>query len=228
MSRIRFALLVLVAVSLGRPAAAEGVSDARAHYQKAQSHYAVGEFVEAGEEYQIAYKLKNDPALLYDAAQAFRLGGKLDKALILYRNYLQFYPQEAAAPMVKQRIAELKEAIATSERAKTNPPTGPVPAEPPSGGATAPSTTPATTTPATTTSQPALVETTPAAEKPAPKKTPAYKKWWVWTIVGGVAAAGVGVGLGLGLTSGGAQHLNPTLGDFGPGAMHTTAALVRF
>jgi tetratricopeptide (TPR) repeat protein len=221
MSRIVVSALCVVALlGLARPAVAESVSDAREHYLKAQSHYAVGEFVEAGEEYQTAYKLKNDPALLYDAAQSFRLGGKLEKALILYRNYLQFYPDEAAAPMVKQRIAELKEAIASSEHAKTSPPTTPVPAN------TEPtSTTGNATAPAQTTSTPALVQTTETA--PAPKKTPTYKKWWVWTIVGGVAAAGVGVGLGLGLTSGGTQHLNPTLGDFGPGAMHTTS-LVRF
>jgi tetratricopeptide (TPR) repeat protein len=223
MSRICFALSIIVVVGLGRPAAAENVSDARAHYLKAQTHYAVGEFVEAGDEYQAAYKLKNDPALLYDAAQSFRLGGKLDKALILYRNYLQFYPDETAAPMVKQRIVELKEAIASSEHAKTNPPTGPVPPKPevlptPANQAAAP---PLSTAPA---EKPALVAATQTA--PAPK-TPTYKKWWVWTIVGGVAAAGVGVGLGLGLSSGGAQHLNPTLGDFGPGATHTTS-LVHF
>jgi len=49
---------------------------------------------------------------------------------------------------------------------------------------------------------------TPAPEpKPEPKpvdKRPVYKKWWLWTTVGLVAAAGVGlgVGLGLGLSSG--------------------------
>ena len=34
----------------------------------------------------------------------------------------------------------------------------------------------------------------------APPPRPAYKKWWVWTLVGVVVAgAAVGVGLGLGL-----------------------------
>jgi len=33
-----------------------------------------------------------------------------------------------------------------------------------------------------------------------PKKTPVYKKWWLWTIVGAVAV-GAGVGLGVGLTT---------------------------
>lgn len=37
---------------------------------------------------------------------------------------------------------------------------------------------------------------------PAVDKTPLYKKWWFWTIVGGtVAAVAVGVGLGVGLSA---------------------------
>lgn len=34
----------------------------------------------------------------------------------------------------------------------------------------------------------------------APPKKPVYKRWYVWTAVGLVVAAGVGVGLGVGLT----------------------------
>ena len=37
--------------------------------------------------------------------------------------------------------------------------------------------------------QGALTGTTPAA--PPPEKRPLYKKWWLWTVVGGVVAGGV-------------------------------------
>ena len=64
-------------------------------------------------------------------------------------------------------------------------------------------------------------EPTPAPQpepKPAPvaDKKPVYKKWWLWTTVGLVAAAGVGlgVGLGLGLSSGPPKG---TLGTVGLG-----------
>jgi tetratricopeptide (TPR) repeat protein len=36
-----------------------------------------------------------------------------------------------------------------------------------------------------------------AAESPAARETPAYKKWWVWTLVAGALAAGAGAGLGI-------------------------------
>ena len=38
-----------------------------------------------------------------------------------------------------------------------------------------------------------------AAPKPTATKTPVYKKWWLWTIVGGTVAVGVGLGVGLAL-----------------------------
>jgi hypothetical protein len=49
-----------------------------------------------------------------------------------------------------------------------------------------------------------------------PEKTvrPWYRKWWVWTLVGGVAAAGVGTALGL------------TLGDRGDGGPRSGGVLV--
>jgi hypothetical protein len=61
----------LLLLLCGGPAIADKTSEARIRYQKASAHFAVGEFVEAAEEYQLAYKLKQDPALLYNAAQAY-------------------------------------------------------------------------------------------------------------------------------------------------------------
>ena len=148
---------------------------ARAHFEKAKGHFAVGEFEQAAAEYQLAYKAKNDPALLYNAAQAFRLANKLDKALILYKNYVQLYPRERNVEEVRGQIAKLKDAIAAAESAKNAPPTAPV--EP-------------THPPPTEPVQPAAPETKQvAAKKDGP--TPIYKKWWLWTIVGVVVAGGV-------------------------------------
>jgi hypothetical protein len=49
---------------------------------------------------------------------------------------------------------------------------------------------------------------------------PVYKKWWLWTIVGGVAVgAALGVGLGLGLSNG--PQFDADLGTVGPGAALT-------
>src|SRR5262245_28901242 len=90
-------------------------SSARQHFDKATTHFAIGEFDQAAEEYQQAYKAKPDPALLYNAAQAFRLANKLEKALILYKNYVQLYPRERNVEEVRGQIAKLKDAIAAAE-----------------------------------------------------------------------------------------------------------------
>lgn len=42
--------------------------------------------------------------------------------------------------------------------------------------------------------------------------TPLYKKWWLWTAVGGAIAVGVGVGLGVGLTPNDARSPANTFG----------------
>ena len=72
------------------------------------------------------------------------------------------------------------------------PPTGTTQPPPPVG--------PVTTTPnepTATTATPA--ESLTASAPPPAEHKPAYKKWWVWTIVGGVVVAGVTTGLVLGL-----------------------------
>jgi tetratricopeptide (TPR) repeat protein len=59
--------------------------------------------------------------------------------------------------------------------------------------------------------RPVVVEQQPV-EKPRPQ--PIYKKWWLWTTVGLVVAAGVGVGLGVGLTQSAGPEPSTDLGTF--------------
>jgi hypothetical protein len=58
------------------------------------------------------------------------------------------------------------------------------------------------------------VKVTPAATPPpAPAEgQPVYKKWWLWTIVGGVAVVAVGVGVGVAY---GSQTTSPPPSHFG-------------
>src|ERR1043166_1579709 len=97
MSRaVALAAAALLCVSF--TARADSNSEARIKFNSANTHFAVGEFEEAANDYQEAYKLKPDPALLYDAAQAFRLAGSQQKALVLYKNYVMFYPEQKNIP----------------------------------------------------------------------------------------------------------------------------------
>src|SRR5580698_6917339 len=81
--------------------------DAKAHYQKATAHFAVGEYHDAAMEYEEAFKLKQDPAILFNAAQSFRLAGDSQKALLLYNNIIKLYPGTQFAKDSRDRIEKL-------------------------------------------------------------------------------------------------------------------------
>src|SRR6266700_1659943 len=135
-------------------AAAEATTDdktaqARALSREANALYAVGEFEQAAEKYQSAYKLKPDPALLYNAAQSFRMAGNNEKALLLYKNYAMFYPTAKNIHNAESQISKLQEAIAAQHKAQTQPPTT---TEPTGGSATGvPAWTPPVTSPSSAT-----------------------------------------------------------------------------
>jgi hypothetical protein len=169
------AFLLLGPVVAGR-AAADNVDEARAYVEKATAAYALNKYAAAAENFEKAFELKPDPALLYNAAQSHRLAGNKQRALTLYQNYLRVYGRDERRPQIELRIEELKKAI---EKDRTEvpvpPPAGWPPGSGPSaGGAKAGANTPPnlhaaepakplTTSPTATTPSPA-----PAATPPAP------------------------------------------------------------
>jgi hypothetical protein len=200
--------ILLAALALARPAAADDSADAKMHYQKATAHYAVGEYKEAAAEYEAAYKAKQDPALLYNAAQSHRLANDNQKALLLYRNIVKLYPTSKYAAESKDRIEKLEAAIATTQ----SPPNQPAPVEgvgtapPPGAGAPvqpigAPPAAPppgAAVAPAPNAPPPGAVVTT--TDSPPPEAgTPIYKQWWFWA--GAVVVVGGAVALTVALSS---------------------------
>ena len=50
--------------------------DARRVYDEATAAFGLGRYAEAAEKYEAAFSLRPDPALLYNAAQSYRLGGQ--------------------------------------------------------------------------------------------------------------------------------------------------------
>ena len=151
---------------------------ARRHFESGTALYDVGRFDEAAREYDAAYQLRNDPALLYNLGQAYRLAGNQAKAIVTYRAFLRRVPNSPDRAEVEQRIVELQRQLDEQKAASRPAPT--------------PQPTPQAETPAA--SNPALVAAAP------PRHVPVYKKWWLWTTLGVVVAGGA-VGLGLGLTA---------------------------
>jgi tetratricopeptide (TPR) repeat protein len=214
------ALVIVVTLAIGWAGVAradEADDQARQHYKAATGHFAVGEFSDAAAEYEAAYKLHQDPALLFNAAQSRRLAGENAKALVLYKNFLHLYPTSSNIPAVREQIDKLEPIVAAEQKAKTAPPTNTV--EPQNPSATPPTTTPATTPPPAN----AVAQNQPP---PAPtnEKPPIYKKWWFWAAVGGVVVIAVVVPIAV-IESQPAWNNLPAQG---PGsALTTTRALVE-
>ena len=180
-------VMVLVAC-VAAPAAADDAADARTHFQKGRALYDVGRFDDAAREFEAAYQLKTDPVLLFNLAQAYRFAGKPQPALVAYRSYLRNLPDAPNRAQVEASIAELQRVVDEQQHAQKSPP-----AE--------------TLTPGQPIATPALTATAPAPAKP-----PLYKRWWLWTAVGVVAATGLAVGLGVGLSQPGERVLPPAMG----------------
>jgi tetratricopeptide (TPR) repeat protein len=167
-------------------------ADARTHYDKGAAAYALGRYADAAVEFEQAFTLKPDPAILYNAAQAYRLAGKRERALDLYRNYLRVYGRKAEhAADVEWHISELEKLPAADRHSPVE---------------RANLTTPATAAPATV-ARPtvALAAPPPAASaslvsQPAPGPAPTvdrpvYQRWWFWTGVGAVVVGAAVVGI---------------------------------
>ncbi len=128
--RSRWVVCIPATLFLLASATAVAADDAKAHYQKATAHFAVGEYHDAAVEYEEAFKLKQDPAILFNAAQAFRLAGDNQKALLLYNNIIKLYPSTQYAKDSRERIEKLSQAApatTTAPPAATAAPVAPIP-----------------------------------------------------------------------------------------------------
>jgi tetratricopeptide (TPR) repeat protein len=198
---LAFVLAVATVVAPAR-ASADDRSEARAHYEKATGAYALGRYADAAAEFEQAFTLKPDPAILYNAAQAYRLAGKKERALELYRSYRRVYGRRAEhAPDVEKHVAELEKAIEADKHASSAESTGLATVDP-----GVPSATTAMPPPQLTAPPPPLAPA-PAASatlvaKPAPPPTnedrPIYQRWWFWA---GAGAVVVGAIVGIALAS---------------------------
>ena len=112
--------VTLLALAVGgRPVVASEPSAARQAYDQATAAFGLGHYAEAAEKYETAFSLRPDPALLYNAAQAYRLAGNRSRALELYRNYLRLYPNRQNADEARNQVAALTKAL---EDEKSAPP----------------------------------------------------------------------------------------------------------
>ncbi len=141
---ILFVSAALVCLALHAPAHAADASpsdEARAFHERATAAFALGHYAAAAEWFEKAFDRKPDPAELYNAAQAQRLAGNRERALLLYRNYLRVFPKAGRRGEVEARVQELAQALEQNKKspvAASAPPVAPAPAVVPPPVVTAP------------------------------------------------------------------------------------------
>lgn len=111
-------LIVLVCLGLAAPAMAQPKKKptkaqkarAKALYDEGLRYYNVGDYDRAAEKFGESYVIVAAPLLLFNIAQANRLGGDCEQALRSYRTYLREVPKPDNRQQVDQaiRICEAK------------------------------------------------------------------------------------------------------------------------
>jgi tetratricopeptide (TPR) repeat protein len=145
---------------------AEPAMTARGHHEQGRQQFVAGRYEAAIVEYRKAYELHGDPSYLLDIAEAYRALGVSEQAVFFYRRYLTTHPNPPNRPEVLAQIAVLA-------------PPAPLPPR-----------------------QPSYVAPPPAREAEASltggraeRERSVVGRWWFWTAVGVLAAAGATVAI---------------------------------
>jgi tetratricopeptide (TPR) repeat protein len=85
------------------------VPEARAHFERGDQLFKIGQFDDAIVEFKRAYELSPAPGLLFNIAQAYRAQKDREHALYFYTTYLREDPNAPEREYVEERIKELKQ-----------------------------------------------------------------------------------------------------------------------
>jgi len=166
----RLLLALCFTVLAARVATADdsALRTAKRHFERGEKLYALTKFGEALDEYQKAFDAKPIPDFLFNIGQCYRNLGEYDAAIFSYQKYLKLAPDAPNRDKVEQLISELeaKKDQSDSQRlglVRTRPAEQSAPADP--------------------------AEPTQSSGERSPDHQ-VYKRWWFWTGITVLAAAG--------------------------------------
>jgi tetratricopeptide (TPR) repeat protein len=178
---------------------------AKEHFALGRAHYERGELDAAIREFELGYKLKPLPTLLFNIAQVARVSGQNAKALDAYERYLKLDPRAPERADVEHWIAVLRKKVDRSALASSRT------------GARTPAPAPAPTVepvPAPEPARPAEAAAQALIAPPPPPAPPPKNRRTLWIVLGTVGGAlvlgGVVTGIVLGTRGGSDQPSNTT------------------
>ncbi|MEJ7600111.1 MAG: tetratricopeptide repeat protein [Kofleriaceae bacterium] len=178
-------LVLAIVLTWSTVSAADPKEDARAHVVVADTHFKLGRFEQALEQYTKAYELFPVPALLFNLGQCHRSLRQWERAIFFFKGYLREAPNAPNRAIVEDLIRENELAAREEAAART--------AEESAARAAAQEQVKLEAQRRNEERLRAEKETrTDDAVRDArktPERAPLYRKWWFWTAVGGAALA---------------------------------------
>ena len=186
------------------------LKEMKEHFKAGQTHYSLGEFPEAAAEFREAYRIHNEPAILFNIAQAMRQMNDYRHAYFYYSQYLSQRPDAVNRSEVEQFMDAMKKKMDQEELAKSpeiapqNPlgtpegaPAGGAPASNPPGAApSAGGAQVATAPPGSTDTRAADPRAAPAIAVIASPPPRADATFWTTPHIAAAGAGGVAIALG--------------------------------
>jgi len=166
------ALLIAPAHAKQKKRTQSAQDEARDLYKQGMTHYELGEFDLAIDEFKRAYALTSAPGLLFNLAQVYRMKKDPEQAVYFYRTYLRLVPDAPNRADVEALLAE-NQALVDADRAKKR-------AEAEAAAAAA----------AAAAAPPVVAAAAPErAPSPPPRRRPWRRELWI-----GVGAGALGIG----------------------------------
>jgi tetratricopeptide (TPR) repeat protein len=195
MRRLRFAVVVSVAVSIAALSGAPAVAASDPREISAREAFVAGRYQEALDLFAKLYAETLHPNYLRNIGRCYQSLGDPDKAITSFHDYLR-----KAKNITPDERKEIEGYIADMEQLKKERESAPKPSEPSHETASAaPLPVPSAPAPATANASISLVAA--PASPPSGEETesaPVYKKWWFWTLIGVAVAGGVGAAFATG------------------------------